>query len=128
MRGAAGTNRLRIRPRRDRADLPGKLVASSGDRADQAALRSEGVAQGRDLEVQTVLLDNPVRPDSFHERIFGDDSPLPLDQRHQHIKGATAEVDRSTVGEEFAATRHDPETAELDDRRRFGRKIHCRRD
>jgi hypothetical protein len=109
-------NRLHMRARRERADLSGELVASSRNRADQVAIRSEGVAQGRDLEVQTVLLDNPVRPDSFHERIFGDDSPSPLDQRHQHIKGATAEVDRLTVGEEFAATRHDPEVAELDHR------------
>ena len=74
--------------------------------------------------MQAVLLDNPVRPDSFHKRIFGDDSPLLLDQRHQHIKGATAEVDRLTVGEEFAAMRYDAEVAELDDRRRFGREIH----
>ena len=57
-------NRLRMRARRDRADLPGKLVASSGNRADQVAVRSEGVAQGRDLDVQTALLDDPVRPDA----------------------------------------------------------------
>jgi hypothetical protein len=49
---------------------------------------------------------------------------LPRDKRHQHVKGAPAEVDRPTLGEKLAAMRHDPEAAELDDRRRFGRKIH----
>jgi len=39
---------------------------------------------------------------------------LPLDQRHQHIKGAPAEVDPPTVGEQLAAMRHNPEVAELD--------------
>ena len=33
-----------IRARRDRADLPGELVASSRDCADQVAIRSKGVA------------------------------------------------------------------------------------
>jgi hypothetical protein len=55
-----------------------------------------------------------------HQPVLADDSPLPLNKRHQYIKGAPAEVDRPTVGEELAAIRHDPETAELDDRRRFG--------
>ena len=63
---------------------------------------------------------------STDQHVLADDNPLALDKRHQHIKGATAEVDRLTVGEELAATRHDPETAELGDRRRFGRKIHSR--
>jgi hypothetical protein len=49
-----------------------------------------------------------------------------IDKRHQHIKSAPAEVDRLTVGEELTAMRHNPEAAELDDRRRFGRKIHSR--
>ena len=59
-------NRRRIRARRDRPDLPGELVASSGNRADQVAIRSEDVAQGRDLDVQTALLDDPVRPYALH--------------------------------------------------------------
>jgi hypothetical protein len=119
-------NRLRMRAHRDCADLPSELVAASGKRADQVAIRSEGVAQGRDLDLQAVLLDDPVRPDTVHQRVFADDSPLPLDKRHQHIKAAPAKVDRLTVGEELAAMRHDPETAELDDRRRFYREIHSR--
>jgi hypothetical protein len=42
-----------------------------------------------------------------------------LDQRHQHIEGASTQLDRQAVGEQLAAVRHDPEMAELDDRRRF---------
>jgi hypothetical protein len=110
------SNRLRMRARRDRADIPGELVASAGNRADQVAIRPEGVTQGRDLDVQTALLDDPLRPDAADQRVLADDSPLPLDKRHQHVKGPTAEVDRLTVGEELAAMRHEPETAELDHR------------
>jgi hypothetical protein len=51
---------------------------------------------------------------------------LPLDKRHQHIKAAPAEANRPTIEEELAAMRRDPEVAEFDDRRRFGRKIHSR--
>src|SRR5437762_12894662 len=99
--------------RRDRADLPGELVASPGNRPDQVAIRSEGVAQGRDLDMQAALLDDPVRPNALHQRVLADGSAVPLDKRHQHIKGAPAEVDRATVGEELTPMRQDPEAAEL---------------
>src|ERR1700736_3039713 len=62
-------NRPRMRPRLKRADLAGELVASSGNRADQVAIRSEGVAQSRDLDVQAALLDDPVRPDTLYQRL-----------------------------------------------------------
>jgi hypothetical protein len=115
-----------MRASRDRADLPDELVASSGHRADHFAVRSEGVAQGRDLDLQGVLLDDPVRPDAVHQRVLADDSLLPLDKRHQHIKGARTEVQRPTVGEKLAAMRPKLEVAELDDRRRFYREIPSR--
>jgi hypothetical protein len=94
-----------VRARRDRADLPGELVAASANRADQVAIRSDGVAQRRDVGLQVVLLDDPVRPDAVHQRGLADDSPLPLDKRHQHIEAAPAEVDRLTICEELAAMR-----------------------
>ena len=113
-------NRLRLRICRDRAYHAGELVASSGDRADQAAIRREGVAQCRDLDVQVVLFDDLVRSDTLDQRVFAHHSPRRLDQRHQHIEGAPAEMDRSTIGKELAAVRQNPETAELHCRRRFG--------
>jgi hypothetical protein len=52
-----GNEVISMRARRERPDLPGELVASSRDRADQVAVRSEGVAQVGDLAMQAVLLD-----------------------------------------------------------------------
>jgi hypothetical protein len=45
-------------------------------------------------------------------------------QRHQHIEGASAELDRRTVGEQLAAVRQHDETSERDARRSFGGGIH----
>jgi hypothetical protein len=41
-------------------------------------------------------------------------------------KARPPELYQLAVSEKLAAMRHDPEMAELDDRRRFGRKIHSR--
>jgi len=49
---------------------------------------------------------------------------LALDQRHEHVESAPAELKRPAVGENRAALRQDPETAELEARRRFGYGIH----
>ena len=72
------------------------------------------------------LFSSTIRFGQVHQRVFADDSPLPLDKRHQHIKGARAERDRPTVHEELAAMRPKLEVAELDDRRRFYREIPSR--
>ena len=105
-----------VRPRRQNTDLAGQLIAVSGDRADQLALRAKGGALRRNLGLQIVLLDDPVGPHARHQRVLADDGSVRLDKRHQHSKAAPAKVDRPTVGEELAAMRHDPETAELNDR------------
>ena len=63
--GSAAASAGLVRARRHNADLAGKLVAASGDRADQLALRPEGGAQRRDLGLQAVLLDDPVGPDAL---------------------------------------------------------------
>jgi hypothetical protein len=50
------------RARRHHMDLAGELVAASGDRADQLALRPEGSAQSCNLGCQTIVFDDPARP------------------------------------------------------------------
>jgi len=92
------------------------LITASRDRPDQVTIRTEGFAQYRNRALQAVLLDDPAGPDAAHQLVLADDSPRRLDQRHQHVEIAAAEFDRSAVGKKFAAMRHDPETAELDDR------------
>jgi hypothetical protein len=79
------------------------------------------------LGVQIVLLDDTARPHPAHQLVFADDGPVGLDQRHEHIESTPPELHRPAVGENFAALRQDPETAELEARRRFGYGIHGRR-
>jgi len=56
--------------------------------------------------------------------VLADDHPVGLDQCHQHVEGPSAEFYRPAIGKNFTAMRQDPETAELDARRRFGHGIH----
>jgi hypothetical protein len=41
-----------------------------------------------------VLLDDPVGPYARHQRVLADDLAARLNQRHQHVKSAPAELDR----------------------------------
>ena len=115
---------LRIRICRDRADLAGELVASPGNRADQAAVGRECLTQRRDLGLQAVVFDDPIWPDAIHQRVLIDYSTGRLDERHQHIERAPAELHPPALGEKLAAMRQDPETAEVDCRRCFRHGIH----
>jgi len=100
-----------------------ELVAAPGNRADEV-WDPQGCAERLDLSSQVALFDDPAWPNAAHQLVLADDRPVGLDQRHEHVVGAPAELYRPTVGKNFAATRQDPETAELDARRRFGHWIH----
>ena len=95
------------------ADFAGELVAPSGDRADQFALRPEGGAQRRNLGLQGVLLDDPVRPDTGHQRVLADDCAVRLNKHHQHVVGAAAQLERLAVGQHLAAMRQQSITTKL---------------
>ena len=73
---------------------------------------------------QIAFLDHPAGPNSAHQLVPADDRPVGLDQRDKQVVGAATEFYRPAIGENFAAMRQDPETAELDARRRFGHGIH----
>ena len=73
--------------------------------------------------MQIALFDDPARPDAADQLVFADDRPIGLDQRNEHIEATAAELYRPAVGKNFAAMRHDPETAELDARQRLGQGI-----
>ncbi|HTB47669.1 MAG TPA: hypothetical protein VK741_28885 [Acetobacteraceae bacterium] len=109
---------LRRSTRQGRAHGAGELVAASGNGTDQIAIGPEDPAQCRDLGLQIILLDDPVRPDALHQRIFADSRPTSLDQCHKHVERAPAEFQRPIVGEHHATKRQDPEAPELDFRRR----------
>jgi hypothetical protein len=78
------------------------------------------------LGLQTVLLDDPARPDTAHQLVLGEDSTAGIDERDEHIECAPPELDWLTVCQQLAAMRKHLKTAELD-RRRLGFGIHCRR-
>jgi hypothetical protein len=75
------------------------------------------------------LFSSTIRPgqDAADQLVFTDDGPVGFDQHHEHIESKPAELHRPAVGENFAALRQDPETAELEARRRLGYGIHGRR-
>jgi len=100
------------------------LIAAPGDCADERALRPEGGAQGCNLGCQTIFLDDPARPHAGHQRLFADDGSARFDQRHQHIEGAPAELDRPAVGKQLAAVWQHSETTECQPQRRIGGGIH----
>jgi hypothetical protein len=100
------------------------LIAAPGDCADERALRPEGGAQGCNLGCQTIFLDDPARPHAGHQRVFADDGSARLDQRHQNIEGAAAELDRSAVSKQLAVFRQHSETTERHAQRRVGSGIH----
>jgi len=81
-------------------------------------------AQRLDLGAQITLFDDPAGPSAADQLVLADDCSVRLDQCHQHVEGAPAELYRPAVGKNFAAMRQDPEAADLDARRCFGHGIH----
>lgn len=106
-----------IVPVRPSLYLTKELVAASRDRADQVAVRAQDGPQRRDVGLQVVFLDDPVGPYARHDRVFGDHRPARLDQCHQDIECADAELNRLAVSNYFAAMRQHPEPPELYARR-----------
>jgi hypothetical protein len=82
---------------RQKSDIAGKLIASSGDRSDQVSMIPKGGAQRRNLHLQIVLLYHLARPDAGDQRVLAEDGTACLDQRDQHIEGAPAELNRLVV-------------------------------
>src|SRR5262249_54088485 len=107
------------------ANFAPELVTATNDGPNEVVVR-ESPAECLYLGVQIVVLDNPAWPDPAHQLFFADDGPVSLDQPQEHSESAPAEFHRPTVGENFAALWEDPETTELEARRRFGNGIHGR--
>ena len=105
-------------------DLSGELVTASGYGPDQIAIHPESGTQCRNLPLEIIFLDDPLGPHPRHQSVLGNHSATRLNQRHQHVKGATAEFDRPAIGEQFAAMRQQQEASERDTRRCFGGGIH----
>jgi hypothetical protein len=88
---------------RQQPDFAGELVAPPGHSADQSRLRTQRRAQRRNLHLQDILLDDPVRPHASHQRLLADHGATRLDQRQQYVMRAPAKPDWLTVGKQFTA-------------------------
>ena len=104
--------------------LGGELVAAPGDGADRSALVAQRPAQGGNVRVQAVVLDHATGPDPVHQLLVADDPAAALDERHQHVEGAPADLDRLAAVEQLAAMRNDGEAAET---KRARRVVGCGR-
>jgi hypothetical protein len=51
------------------------------------------------VDLKGVLLNNSVGPDAGHQRVLVDDGAARIDQRHQQVEGAAAELDRLAIGQ-----------------------------
>ena len=105
-------------------DVARELVAAPGDGANEPAIGAEHLPQHRDLNLEVVLLDHAVGPDPTHELVLAEDRPAPVDQGQEGVERASAELDGSTIDEELAAVRNDPEAAEFDGLRRIRHPAH----
>src|SRR5207253_11032753 len=85
------------------SDLAGELVASAGHRPDEIALGAEYLAQCGDLRLEVVLVDDPVGPYPAQQLVLAEDSATGVEEGHEGVEGAPAEVDRQAIGEQPSA-------------------------
>jgi len=69
-----------------------EAIAASRDRRDHAL--AEQLAQGADIHLEVAFLDHEARPHDVEQFVLGDRAVAPLDERHQHVERAGAELDR----------------------------------
>ncbi|HZT54731.1 MAG TPA: hypothetical protein VFA35_00785, partial [Burkholderiaceae bacterium] len=93
-RGPVGLGRCRTLARHREAIAP---PGNGGDR-----LRPEQLAQGGDLHLQVVFLDDEARPRQIEELLLGDQLAGAFGERHEHVERACADRDRSAADNEAA--------------------------
>src|SRR3984893_2154384 len=97
-----------------------KAIAATGHRLDAAALFSvliEDAAQRRNLDRQVAFLDHRSGPHGFHDRVFRDQLPWPLDQQAEQVERTCADRDwrgdtRLVKSEQIAAAEIETEAFE----------------
>jgi hypothetical protein len=72
------------------------------DGFDDVPILAQNLSQCRNLHLQIAFLDYRVRPDAAYNLIFRDDGAGRIDQHHQKIECAAAELDRLPIDEQPA--------------------------
>jgi hypothetical protein len=93
--------------RRRLLDLGLQREAVTAARHGRHRLRPEHLAQGRDLHLQVVFLDDEPRPDQVEQLVLGEDAVAVVDERHEDVEGAAAERGRLALDEQLPLGRPD---------------------
>src|ERR1700738_2946614 len=78
-----------------------QTVAAAGCRLQHSAIRTERLANGRNVNLNRVLLDDPA-PDAPHQVILADELAGRLNQNADDFKRAVADRNRHAIRPEFA--------------------------
>jgi hypothetical protein len=98
-----------IRPKH--ADEP---IAAAEFRADEIAVRAQCFAQCGDVNLQVLFRYYDARPQPVEKLIFCDERAVGLQQNQKEVEGASAKLDRHTVGEQPTLAQQHAETAEFE--------------
>ena len=85
------------------ADLARELIATPGHCPDEVTIGAERLSKRRDLGLEVVLLDDPVGPYPAQQLVLAEDSATGVEEGHEGVEGAPAEVDRQAIGEQLSA-------------------------
>jgi hypothetical protein len=122
--GEAACFKLRhIRACRQNADLAGELIAV---RPETMRISTRCAPKAARKAAIWAALDVPARPRADHQRLLADDGTASFEQRHQHVEGAPAKLDRPAISEHVAAIWQHRKATERDTRQSFAVGIHSR--
>jgi len=97
-----------------RAQYANEPVAAPEFCADEIAVRAERFAQRGDLNLEVLFRHNNARPHPAEQLSFRDELAVGLQQDQKEVEGASAKLDRNTVGEQPPPAQQYAETAEFD--------------
>ena len=97
-----------------RARYANEPVAAPEFRTDEIAVSAQCFAQGGDLNFEVLIRNNNARPHPVEKLLLCDERAVGLQQDQKEVEGASAELDRITVGEQPPPAQQHAETSEFD--------------
>ena len=97
-----------------RAQYANEPVAAPKFCADEIAVRAERFAQYGDVNLQVLFRYYDARPHPVEKLLLCDERAVGLQQGQKEAEGASAKLDRNTVGEQPPLAQQYAETAEFD--------------
>ena len=88
-------------------------IATTRNCLDEIAIRSQRLAQRRNLELKIVLLDHHPRPHAAQELVLGDKSAPRFDQSDENIEGPATDRDGQPIREKLTAVRIETKAAKF---------------